>query len=397
MVVRLKFNKLMFNNKMLLATSFLSLLALPGYSNTDDTVNSEADLQLQAIDVEAATIPQAEIRPEPVVADVVAEQPAPPASEISPPSVSSPDDNAINTINTNAEAEIAVEADETEKAPLLEIGLSDAALDQEMAELSQNSNLKDETLPPASTIELASTPMPIPETIEIGAASQFDMQAAVAFDKEARDAILKPFEITYKAKYSGKGIPMKVNATRSLSKNSDKTWSFKFKAKNLLAKINETSSFDTQDAKIIPSHYRYKRTGLVKDLDDRLSFDWENNSAHNKSLKSEWTVELQESTFDKLSYQLQMRLDLSQGKTEFKYFVAERGKLKPYTFEIVREEELNTKIGKQNTVVLERVENKQKRRVTIWFAKDLNYTLVKLEQKEQKGEHYLVTIDKIKK
>ena len=275
---------------------------------------------------------------------------------------------------------------------LPDIGLTEEALERELSE-----TLGDSQLPQLSPIPpIPPTPTPTPEIIELDVVNQFEMTAATAYDKEARDAILSPFEITYKAKYSGKGIPITVKAKRNLSRDENKGWTFRFTAKSMLAKINEFTDFTMDQAQLMPQRYVYKRSGLVKDKHDRLTFNWNDNQAFNQSLKSEWSVDLQPNTFDKLSYQLQLRLDLSQGKKSFQYYVADRGRIKPYTFEIIREETLDTKIGEQETIVVERIENKEKRRVTIWFAKNLNYTLLKLEQKEKDGEHYLVTIEKMK-
>ena len=75
-----------------------------------------------------------------------------------------------------------------------------------------------------------------------------------------------------------------------------------------------------------------------------------------------------------------------------KYQVADGGRLKTYTFEVLGEETLDTPTGKLSTIKIKRLRNHGKRVTYLWLAIDWNYMLVRLQQKESDGKQYEINL-----
>lgn len=197
------------------------------------------------------------------------------------------------------------------------------------------------------------------------------------------------FSATYKAKYAG--IP--ITATRELKALEDGSMVFTFIAKSWIASIEESSHFRwTDDNRIVPEHYTYKRKGLGRNRKAELNFDWQRGRVTNDVQNKPWVMDIPPLALDKLGYQLQIRTDLINAKPLLEYNIADGGRLKQYSFEVLGEERLDTKIGTFNTVKIRRVrEDEDKRYTVFWMAKDWDYLVVRMQQKED-GKSYEIDL-----
>lgn len=200
------------------------------------------------------------------------------------------------------------------------------------------------------------------------------------------------FEAVYKAKYRG----ISVTATRKLQTLADGTQLFTFYAESWLADLKEASHFRWSDnARIIPIRYHYERTGLGRDREAILDFDWESNTVVNNVERKPWQMDVPAMALDKLSYQLQIRTDLINGRPLLEYDVADGGRLKHYNFEVLGEEEVKTDAGRFKAVKIKRLREGDTSRHTIfWMAKDWNYLIVRLQQEEDDGASYEIDLHK---
>ncbi len=146
-------------------------------------------------------------------------------------------------------------------------------------------------------------------------------------------------------------------------------------------KIFEHSIFTLNQNTIQPLNYRYDRTGGKRTRMTKLDFDWPTKSITNAVDGTKWHTEITPGTQDKLSYQLQLMLDLQAGLTTFSYPVADDGILKEYRFTLLGEETIKTSIGEIETIKLKRERAADsKRKLTIWLAKSLHYLPVRIKQ-----------------
>ncbi len=201
------------------------------------------------------------------------------------------------------------------------------------------------------------------------------------------------FTADYNAKWTGGWFPINVDAQRSLTYQEDGSAVLTFEADSAIAGLEEISTFRFLENTIQPIQYRYLRTGLFKEPDRNQLFDWQQkqivNGDNQKVFEGHWHDQVQ----DNLSYNIQASIDLKQGKTQFTYPVFDRNKVKDFKFQLVGFESLKTKVGTLRTVKVEQVENKKgKKKTFIWFAKDYDYLLVRLKQKQKDGQTYQIDL-----
>lgn len=204
---------------------------------------------------------------------------------------------------------------------------------------------------------------------------------------------LTPYHAKYSAEWRGGSIPMKVNAERSLSRVNKNQWKFAFQASAKIASIKESSVFSVDGKQIKPSKYHYEQRALFNKRIAHVDFEWGQGKFYSKYKKDKWELKAVPEALDKLSYQQQAQLDLALGKTTFSYQVIDKGKIKPFEFKIIGEESLKTPMGVLNTIKMEKQNRPgSKRSTTLWFAKDLDYQLVRLYQEEKNGSIYEINM-----
>lgn len=214
----------------------------------------------------------------------------------------------------------------------------------------------------------------------------------------ASEPIIPDFEATYSLNRSGLTFG---ESKRKLAILDDGRYQFEsntrsvgFAALFIKDKLYEKSvlNFSTQENRLLPESYLYTQTGKKK-RHVELSFNHEKNRVINTVNDDPWTMEIPDGTMDKFAYQLQIMLDAGEKKS-FSYQIADGGKLKQYDIEVIRTEKLKTAIGTYETVVLQR--SNDKRKTTMWCAKELHYLPIKISQKEKDGGEYRAEIEKLK-
>ncbi|WKD50629.1 DUF3108 domain-containing protein [Microbulbifer spongiae] len=202
---------------------------------------------------------------------------------------------------------------------------------------------------------------------------------------------LEPFKATYTARFNG----ISVTATRKLT-GQDDNWRLDFDTNTLFANINEYSRFTRRDDQIIPYHYEYRRTGLGRDRGTILNFEPTKGMVLNVSNPERDLKDVSPHILDKVSYQLQLALDLAAGKETLQYEIADGKKVRKYTFAREGTETLVTPLGEIEVIKVRRVRNADSaRETTVWFAPGWNYALVKLVQREENGKRYQISLTKL--
>lgn len=201
------------------------------------------------------------------------------------------------------------------------------------------------------------------------------------------------FTAEYNATWTGGWFPINVDAKRSLSYQDDGTATLTFEADSAIAGLQEISTFRYLNSTIQPQQYRYLRTGLFKEPDRNQVFDWQKKQIINGNDQSTFSGHWNDLVQDNLSYNVQASIDLQQGKTQFTYPVFDRNKIKNFSFQMVGFEMLNTPVGSLRTVKIEQIEKKKNKKKTyIWFAKDYDYLLVRLQQTQKDGQTYQIDL-----
>lgn len=205
---------------------------------------------------------------------------------------------------------------------------------------------------------------------------------------------LKPFETTYTATISN--VPFDGQATYSLTKKAN-TWHFKTIASMAIAQRQEASSFTLSKNIIKPVTYEFRQSGL-KPKEVTLAFDWQKLFAKgrvkDKKHNDEVFFDLKYKMLDQLSTQLALQIDIANGQKQMVYPVIEDNEIDTYKFKVVGNEVIETPVGKISAVKVERIRdaNHSKRQTFIWFAKDWNYTVVRLYHLEKNGQEYVISL-----
>lgn len=205
-----------------------------------------------------------------------------------------------------------------------------------------------------------------------------------------------PFTAQYSMDWNG-GISLSGTTTRQLKSAENNHWTFQSSASAMFASIKESTVFTWQTDTLTPLHYSFKRSVLGKKRLVDVSFDWAKQQATNDVENKPWQMPIKSGVQDKLSYQLLLQHDVSKGKTEFEYDVADGGHIKHYAFRVDGKERIKAPIGEYDAIRVIRVREKDNPRQTyIWFAPELNYQIIKLEQIEKKDKSYTLLLKSLK-
>ena len=205
---------------------------------------------------------------------------------------------------------------------------------------------------------------------------------------------LKEHEASYIAKIK-KGVSLEGKATRTLKKLDNNKWLYKFDVESFIADIKESTLLIEANQIIKPIKYDYKLSAfLMSDRQRQVIFDWKNRTATSPSKKNKWALKsIPDNTYDQLSYQLQLLLDVSNDKTDMTYQLAHRAKLRESQFVVLGEEIINTQFGRLKSILAKKQrDDDAKRKTYLWFSADYPLLLLKMTQKEKDGEEYEIEI-----
>ena len=143
-------------------------------------------------------------------------------------------------------------------------------------------------------------------------------------------------------------------------------------------RIHEFSQGHITKGDVKPELYEYHRRGK-KSRDGRLTFDWKDKQVTNDIRGKVWQMAIPLNTVDRMASQLALMQDLSDGKKNLTYNIADGGKLKQFKLREVGHENIDTPVGRFATVKVVREAEDHENRTTFWCAPDLQYLPVKVE------------------
>lgn len=205
-------------------------------------------------------------------------------------------------------------------------------------------------------------------------------------------AELKPFSASYTADW--KQLPMSGTASRELKDNGNGTWTLNFTASMMIANLNESSVIKVDKDALLPQSYHFERGGLGKAKKTDLDFDWTTKTVTGTDRNDAIKLSVDRGVVDKSTYQLVLQRDVAAGKKAMSYQVVDGDSIDTYDFRVLGTEKVATEAGQVDAVKVERVRDPtQNKRITVlWFAKDWNYLLVRLQQVETDGKEYNIML-----
>lgn len=189
---------------------------------------------------------------------------------------------------------------------------------------------------------------------------------------------LTPYEASYTVFRGGSEIG---RAEMALERQEENRYQMRFYSEASIFffsdKREEVSQFDLINGKLVPRHYQFKQDNTFKDKSLNLTFDATNNVISvNKDEQQQWQGEL-----DNQLYRLAAQHAIMAGKKEFELdLINYRGQKKHYAFKVEQEENIKLPYGTVNAIKVETIRQNKKRTTFTWFAPELQYMLVRIQQ-----------------
>jgi Protein of unknown function (DUF3108) len=198
----------------------------------------------------------------------------------------------------------------------------------------------------------------------------------------------------FETKYSASLYGYNLDITSNLKKLSNGKYQLYNHVDSYAGELIETSQLTwTETNKLVtPLAYKKYWSALGKSSDEQVRFDWAKRTATSTAKNTSISLQGIANIQDNLSYQLQMRQDFIAGKKSVSYNVTDGQKNSAFVFEIVKEEIIDSALGKVKAVKVKRIQSGTKE-TYVWLAKDYQYLLVKFEQRKD-GFLYTFTLNK---
>ena len=214
--------------------------------------------------------------------------------------------------------------------------------------------------------------------------------AAAAVPKSAEQALTP-----YTAKYRTTARGMALTLTRKLEQNADGSYTLTNGGKIMVAGFHEMSVFSVDGLSVLPKSYVYQGTGLIN---RRREVHFTPGATTIRSLyKDQWyELPYTDGTLDRFSQQEQLRLLLLNDPTpgeDISIRVADGKRVKTYLLRFVGEEQLDTPLGKLDTLHFERIHDDPERKSDMWIAPELDYLMVKTVHVEDGSSTQVVITD----
>jgi len=213
--------------------------------------------------------------------------------------------------------------------------------------------------------------------------------SALSGTAQAQPANFTPFEVEYEV---GNNVISAGSATLELQRQGDE-WIYSLKTKPTgvfkltgKGKIQEISVFSVGDSTdtltLQPQRYSYRQDKEARRSVDAW-FNWNDNELTYKRRGKEVTEEFSDPLLDRLSVTLTVMDALRTSNFEQAQMkVFDNGRVKTVQFSNEGEEQVPTRMGKIKTIRVRSssVGSSSSRHTTTWFAPELDYVPVKIEQ-----------------
>ncbi len=208
---------------------------------------------------------------------------------------------------------------------------------------------------------------------------------------------LTPFHAKYKVT---RGRITLGTATRQLSQIAEKRYTFSYNSDLsfliLSDERKESSELEIVNKQVVPLKYLFKREGTGSDLETILDFNPDNSEITDAVLNRKIDCDKKVDWLDQISYQLQMKIDIEAGLSEFEYYLIDDDKReKHYKFKVTGKEKLTTPAGDYDTIKIQRMRKKSKRLTEFWVAPELGYLLVRIRQEKSGSEQADVQLESV--
>ena len=223
--------------------------------------------------------------------------------------------------------------------------------------------------------------------------------ALTAIAAVAEPVKLAPYEAHYKVTRGGSDYG---EGYRMLETSPNGEWQLRGKTDIswfILSDVRETRSvftFNEELQRFDPIEFLYMRSGTGSDKSFHASFDADEQEVKNVDSGRLIDIDWQGALYDEASVIEKLRLDVAADNAPYVYdIIDEKGQADEYRFAVLGEEQISTPYGQLDTVKVERVRENNRRQTYFWFAPELDYLLVKMQQFKEGDEQATMTLEKL--
>lgn len=211
---------------------------------------------------------------------------------------------------------------------------------------------------------------------------------------------LQPYEANYTVTRDGSRYG---TGYRMLEVSPEGEWQLRGKTDIswfILSDTRETRSVFTYHPKqqrFEPIEFLYMRTGTGSDKSFHATFDVEQQEIRNVDNGRLIEMDWQHTIYDEASVIEKLRLDVAAGKSQFEYhLIDEEGHPDTYRFATMGKQTISTPYGTLKTIKVERLRDSSRRQTYFWFAPELNYLLVQMQQFKEGEEQAKMSLSAYK-
>lgn len=194
-------------------------------------------------------------------------------------------------------------------------------------------------------------------------------------------------EVTpFKAEFLFKGPVLTLTTVREMSVDNN-LGRFTFSGKNAIGNLKISSTFSINNDELESLDYEFRaRAALIINRKQRLVFDENITSTGDH----DWVISkdsISNKILDPLTAQLALASKIAQGKQEVTLFLPnlKNGEIESNEFMLVQAESLVIDGIEYECAVVQRIRENENRVTKYWFAKSLDYSLVKTVDVDDNG------------
>ncbi|MEO7774680.1 MAG: DUF3108 domain-containing protein [Steroidobacteraceae bacterium] len=212
---------------------------------------------------------------------------------------------------------------------------------------------------------------------------------------------LKPFHLSFEFRLRGMNAG---TATMALTRAANDTWQYesRSRARGIFklyssSEILQASTLRVTNEGVQPLHFVGDDGSTATDKDVELRFDWQARRATGTAEDKQVDVAIEPGVQDGMSVQIALMQELGKGNSPTSFKLLDKTLVKDYEYSRIREESLDTAVGKLQTVVYRSKRPDSRYSTWYWVAPDYGYLPVKVERHKVDEVQWSLTVQTLQR